>query len=122
MIKNVIRLTRLIIPVLFLLATPVLADGIDVPLGVGAIDPTINNPYPKTPIYIPSASLDGHTFYINGGHADFVVQLLDEDDNVVYQTVMPSDVSSIVLPSTLSGTYQIQLLWGDWMFYGWINL
>jgi hypothetical protein len=35
---------------------------------------------------------------------------------------MPSDVSSIVLPSTLSGTYQIQLLWGDWMFYGWIDL
>jgi hypothetical protein len=87
-------------------------------------DPPINgeNPYPRSPIYIPTASLDGHTFYINGGHADFVVQLLDEDDNVAYQTVMPSDVSSIVLPSALSGTYQIQLLWGGWMLYGWINL
>ena len=80
------------------------------------------NGNPRTPILVPTASLDGHTFYINGGHADFLVQLLDEDDNVVYQTVMPSDVSSIVLPSTLSGDYQIQLLWGDWMLYGWINL
>ena len=83
---------------------------------------TIVGGVPRMPIRPLYGSLDDHTFYINGGHADFVVQLLDEDDNVVYQTVMPSDVSSIVLPSTLSGTYQIQLLWGDWMFYGWINL
>jgi hypothetical protein len=94
-----------------------------VPLHVADVDPTgSQGHYPRTPMLTPSASLDGHTFYINGGHADFVVQLLDEDNNVVYQTVMPSDVSSIVLPSTLSGTYQIQLLWGDWMFYGWIDL
>jgi hypothetical protein len=96
--------------------------GEDIPLIVGDNPTSSGNPHPRTPILVPTASLDGHTFYINGGHADFVVQLLDEDDNVVYQTVMPSDVSSIVLPSTLSGTYQIQLLWGDWMFYGWINL
>ena len=107
---------------LYLFPVSAFAGGLDIPLGVGSVDPPVGNPYPRSPIYTPSASLGGHTFYINGGHADFVVQLLDEDDNVAYQTVMPSDVSSIVLPSTLSGTYQIQLLWGDWMFYGWINL
>ena len=96
--------------------------GDDLPLIVGDNPTSSGNPHPRSPVLVPTASLDGHTFYINGGHADFVVQLLDEDDNVAYQTVMPSDVSSIVLPSTLSGTYQIQLLWGDWMFYGWINL
>ena len=96
--------------------------GDDLPLIVGDNPTSSGNPHPRSPVLVPTASLDGHTFYINGGHADFVVQLLDEDDNVAYQTVMPSDVGSIVLPSTLSGTYQIQLLWGDWMFYGWINL
>jgi hypothetical protein len=45
-----------------------------------------------------------------------------DEDIVVYQTVMPSETNSIVLPSTLSGDYQIQLLWDGWMLYGWINL
>ena len=107
---------------IFCLPTVVKAQSENIGLSVGIIRKPSGPFVPKIPINPPSASLDGHTFYINTGHADFVVQLLDEDDNVVYQTVMPSDVSSIVLPSTLSGTYQIQLLWGDWMFYGWINL
>jgi len=123
------RLLLIVIQSFFLLTSNSLKassandDGLLVPLDVEVVDPTHGSgTVPRTPILVPTASLDGNTFYINSGHADFVVQLLDEDDNVVYQTVMPSDVSSIVLPSTLSGTYQIQLLWGDWMFYGWINL
>ena len=100
-------------------------DGLIVPLEVEVVDPTHGSgSVPRTPILVPSATLDGYTFYINGDHPDYVVRLVDVDDEdiVVYQTVMPSDVSSIVLPSTLSGDYQIQLLWGDWMLYGWINL
>ena len=115
---------KLLFILLLAVCIPMSADGgSGIDLGAKRYPPLEEgDPTPRSPIYIPTASLDGHTFYINGGHADFLVQLLDEDDNVAYQTVMPSDVGSIVLPSTLSGTYQIQLLWGDWMLYGWINL
>jgi hypothetical protein len=123
------RLLLIVIQSFFLLTSNSLKassandDGLLVPLDVEVVDPTHGSgTVPRTPILVPTASLDGNTFYINSGHADFVVQLLDEDDNVVYQTVMPSETNSIVLPSTLSGDYQIQLLWGDWMLYGWINL
>ena len=76
------------------------------------------------PMETPTLIKNGYTMYINGDHPDYVVRLVDVDDEdiVVYQTVMPSETNSIVLPSTLSGDYQIQLLWGDWMLYGWINL
>ena len=96
--------------VLFSLINPVSSLADDIPLGVGEVDPPIGNPFPKSPVLVPTTSLDGYTFYLNGDHPDYVVRLLDEDDNVVYQTVMPSTVSSIVLPSSLSGYYQIQLI------------
>lgn len=108
---------------LFALNVTAYADGDGVILHVTE-DPPINgeNPNPRSPVLVPTASLDGYTFYLNGDHPDYVVRLLDEDDNVVYQTVMPSTVSNIVLPSTLSGYYQIQLIWDGWMLYGWITL
>ena len=98
--------------------------GDDLPLIVGDNPTSSGNPHPRSPVLVPTATLDGYTFYINGDHPDYVVRLVDVDDEdiVVYQTVMPSETNSIVLPSTLSGDYQIQLLWGDWMLYGWINL
>jgi hypothetical protein len=122
--KKMTRLFSIIMLVILMVPSSVCAQGIDIPLGVGEVDPPVNNPIPKSPVLVPTATLDGYTFYINGDHPDYVVRLVDVDDEdiVVYQTVMPSETNSIVLPSTLSGVYQIQLLWGDWMFYGWINL
>ena len=46
----------------------------------------------------------------------------DEDGNVVYTTVVYSAQTQVVLPSTLSGDYQIELVMGYWIFKGWINL
>lgn len=84
----------------------------------------VGNDLPRGPIYVPTASIDGHIFYISNGHPDYVLQLVDPDDEdiVVYQVLVPSNVNSIVLPSTLSGTYIIQLLWSDWRFWGYIEL
>lgn len=117
---------KLFVILLLAVCIPMSADGgSGIDLGAKRYPPLEEgDPTPRSPIYIPSASLEGYTFYINGDHPDYVVRLVDVDDEdiVVYQTVMPSETNSIVLPSTLSGDYQIQLLWGDWMLYGWINL
>ena len=44
--------------------------------------------------------------------------LLDEDSEVVYQTVVPSSVSVVVLPATLSGDFELQLDYGgNYYFY-----
>ena len=67
------------------------------------------NPYPKSPVLIPSASIDGHTFSISSYHADYTLVLVDEYDAVVYTTFFPSTLTEVELPSTLSGDYELRL-------------
>lgn len=93
-------------------------------LTVGIVDPeAAGNGHPRTPIIVPSASIDDHTFYL-GSHPNYVLQLVDPDDETIvfYETDFLSGANSIVLPSTLIGTYEVRLLWGNWYFYGIINL
>lgn len=79
--------------------------------------------WPRNPIDVPTASIDGHTFYLST-HPDYVLQLVDPDDDalIYYETNFLSGVNSIVLPFTLTGTYEVRLLWGNWYFYGYIEL
>ena len=46
----------------------------------------------------------------------------DEDGDVVYTTTVFSAETEVVLPSTLSGDYEIQLTMGNWLFTGLIQL
>lgn len=86
---------------------------IEVDLQVGILHPYgSGNPLPKSPINPPSASLDDHTFYINGEHSGYTLYLVDnsgDEPDVVYQVVIPAGVNAVVLPATLSGTYELQL-------------
>ena len=84
----------------------------------------LGNEVPRGPIHVPSASIDDYTFYINESHPDYVLQLVDPDDetNVVYEISMPAGVNSVILPSSLNGEFIIQLIWGDWRFWGYIEL
>jgi hypothetical protein len=84
----------------------------------------MGNDYPRSPVNIPSASIDDHTLYLCEGHPDYVLQLVDPEDEdiIVYEVLIPANVNSIVLPSSLIGEYVIQLLWTDWRFWGYIEL
>ena len=83
----------------------------------------IGNDGPRSPVDVPNARIDGHTFYLSN-HPDYVLQLVDPDDETIvfYETDFLSGANSIVLPSTLIGTYEVRLLWGNWYFYGIIYL
>lgn len=78
--------------------------------------------YPKTPITIPKVYIDDYTLLFEANHPEYVLNIKDEDDNVVYTTTVYSTQTQVVLPSTLSGDYQIELIMGYWHFTGWINL
>lgn len=87
----------------------------------GPIDETLNGGMPHAPIKLPSVYIDEHILSVIGTHPDYLVRIVDNND-VLYETQMPSTVNNIILPSTLSGNFQVQLICGNWMFYGRITL
>ena len=77
---------------------------------------------PKSPITIPEINLEDHTLFFITPCDGCTLRLLDENDNVVYSTIIPTNTASLVLPSTLSGEYEIQIIQGNICFYGYIDL
>lgn len=99
------------------------ADSTDVDLEVGYDDPnSTSNESPKTPILIPHVGIDGYTLYFYTPCDGCILRLSDENDNVVYSTVIPTGTSSLVLPSYLSGDYKIEIIQGFYCFWGYIDL
>lgn len=86
------------------------------------IDPTEpNDPYQKSPILVPVFYLDGYTLTASDYTLGSTVELLDEDDNVVFTTYV-SIQGDILLPTTLAGTYTIKVTRGGITFIGEIEL
>ena len=88
---------------------------------VGYTDPTkVSGELPRGTVNPPSACLDDHTLYISGEHSDYTLYIVDtsgEETDVVYQVYVPANVSAVVLPATLVGTYELQLYDGGEFYY-----
>ena len=92
-------------------------------LEVTIYDPTGNlGGVHKGPVQIPEVSLDDHTLYFFTPCDGYTLNLVDENDVVVYTIVIPTGTTSWVLPSTLSGEYELQLISGNYCFWGMITL
>lgn len=76
---------------------------------------------PKTPVLIPTVWQDGYELEIETPHAEYVLNIVS-GTTVVYSMVVPANVSLVVLPATLSGTYELQLIQDNLCFYGDIDL
>lgn len=98
-------------------------SGTSINLEVSIYDPTgnIGGPH-KGPVLIPEVSLDGHTLYFFTPCDGFTLNLVDENEVVVYTIVIPTGATSLVLPATLSGDFELQLISGNYCFWGWIGL
>lgn len=53
---------------------------------------------------------------------DYTLQLLDEDGVVVYSVNCLSGTTQVVLPSTLTGDYEIMVIRGGTYYVGYIEL
>lgn len=94
-----------------------------IPLQITGVDPTIGQDKPhKGPIQVPEISLDDHTLYFFTPCDGCVLNLVDENDDVAYTLVIPAGTTSLVLPSNLSGEYELQIIRGNYCFWGMITL
>ena len=107
----------------FLLSTSLWAKTI-VPLSVCIEDDEQpgTNGFPRSPIEVPLVYIEDYTLSFETNHPDYILTLKDEDGDVVYTTTVLSTDTEVILPSTLSGDYEVNLVMGNWLFTGWINL
>ena len=89
---------------------------------VGDYDVPICPGHPKTPILMPTLWQNGYQLDFYGPHLDYVLRIVDASNTPVYVTAVPSSQTQVMLPTTLSGTYRIELIMGSWLFYGFIDL
>lgn len=76
----------------------------------------------RGPIAPPTVYLEDMTLTFEADHPEYVLYIKDEDEEVVYSAVVTSAETEVTLPSCLSGSYEIQLVMGNWLFTGWIEL
>lgn len=120
------KLKKLFVTVLIMAILPlssfyVYADSENIPLDVEYDDPNINQGGGhKTPILIPQVFIDGYTLYFYTPCDGCTLRLVNENGVTEYTTIINS--STLILPSYLSGEYEIQIVSGIWRFYGYITL
>lgn len=76
----------------------------------------------RSSVKTPSLSLENHTLYFNTSCDGCTLQLLDESGNVKYTRVIPENTSNITLPSDMAGGCELQIIRGQYCFYGLIDL
>lgn len=82
------------------------------------VDPVvIGLPTPKSPVQSPLVSIDGHTLYLYDIGYDLTLRLVDENDDVVYTVCVPAGTTSVVLPSTFTGSFELQLFPGGLYYF-----
>lgn len=74
---------------------------------------------PPRPWYITQ---NDYTLTLPAFEDDFTLVLLDEDGVVVYTAYVPAGTTMIVLPSTLSGDFEIRLVGDTYYYRGYITL
>ena len=79
-------------------------------------------PKPKSPIKTPLIYTNDNGLIFIASHPEYILYIKDENKTVVYSTVVTSAETEVTLPSYLSGTYEIELVMGNWLFSGWIGL
>ena len=106
-----------------MLGTSVIAKEL-IPLQVCCLDDErIGHGYPKSPDETPTVYLDDHTLSFSYAFNDIVpVELLDEDENVVYTDWLYPGQTSLVFPNTLTDEYTIRLTVGSRYYIGVIEL
>lgn len=82
----------------------------------------LGNGHPKSPNDPPTVYIEDNTLYFEANHPEYVLNIKDEDGDVIYTIVLNSAQTQVVLPSALSGSYQIELVMGNWLFIGYIIL
>ena len=95
----------------------------EIDLEEGIYDPTQNyEPIQKGPMVVPSVSIEDYTLYFITPCDGCLLQLLNEDGEVEYAILIPDYSETLTLPFYLEGEFELQIVRGQYCFYGYIEL
>lgn len=95
----------------------------DLSLEVRRIDPSKPlKPIKRSPVMAPSLSIMDHTLYFATSCDGCILRMLNEDGEVEYEIEIPENTSTLTLPYYLSGEYELQILRGNYCFFGIVEL
>ena len=107
----------------FMISTSLLAwDKIPLTASIDDDIRPIGNDCPRSPDQTPVVYIEDYTLLFESGHPGYTLRLLDEDDVVVFSNAVSAGTTTFLLPSALTGEYQIQLVYGNIVYIGWIEL
>ena len=84
-------------------------------------NPIVGGPViPRSPVEAPEVYIENYTLTFDSSCHNCTLRIVNTEDEVEYTTIITSD--TLVLPSTLVGQYEIQIIRDNWCFYGDIEL
>ena len=83
--------------------------------------PTIPD-FGKSPVRPWSIDLTDNVITMPATPCDYTLNLYDEDGEVVYTVFLPAGTTQVVLPTTLSGDFEIRFETATYYYYGFISL
>ena len=88
---------------------------------IGIIDPTSNQDEPqRSPVPAPFVEIDDNILTFLTPCERMELRLVNEDDETVFTAIISGP--TLELPSSFSGLYQLQIIIGNYIFYGAITL
>ena len=123
MVTKRLFLLTLVMALLPLTSEFVSAFSIGVQLQIKIEDPDddVENTH-RGPVLIPDVSIEDHTVYFDTPCDGCTLRIVNEDGDVEYTTVIADGTDELELPSYLEGEYELQIVRGNFCFYGIIEL
>ena len=109
---------KLLLFAILLLGVGTFAFGQHGPITMQIVDQT---PMGNGPTYAPPrpwySTQNENVLTLPAFDEGFTLQLLNEDETVIYSTYIPAGTTQVVLPSTLSGDFEIRLIPFNAIYY-----
>lgn len=97
-------------------ADPIVLNG-------GRVTPNNTGPgHGKAPIRPWTIDLTNNVITMEATPCDYALSLYDEDEAVVYSVFVPAGTTQVVLPTTLSGSFELHFETDTYYYYGFIYL
>ena len=97
-------------------------DPEQVPLRVKPLNPINTKPINRSPVMAPTLCIEDHTIYFITPCDGCLLQLLNEDGEVELAIEIPEESETVTLPFYLEGEYELQIIRGNFCFFGFIEL